>query len=330
MAKYFLDTTKSLGVLTARPLKKNPTAASVMDLPSWAPDWTVPADETCNFVSLGIFSSFYVRSLILVQSQARKRPANEGSIGTPIFKAGLEVSANYPHSFSCFDEIFNVYGLAVDRIASVFRLVDENAAIKSTIRDLGALKPQDLVENLELMRDTNKSLYAGCCDILWNVCHEYWGDIYGHTGQPLQDAFWRTVFLDRFHDSHASPPTLARIPEFSGPTTASDLFNDPEAEDCKFPPQTQQDREGVLEYMVSQAGYGLQVYNTDFYGLDFPFFITTNGYIGVCHPDAAVGDVVAVLRGGSVPYILRGYSQSHVMVGEWYVLSHSLALHTLS
>ncbi|KAK8024469.1 Heterokaryon incompatibility protein [Apiospora rasikravindrae] len=254
VAKYFLDTTKSLGVLTARPLKKNPTAASMIDLPSWVPDWTVAADQMCNFVSLGIFSSFYARSLILVRSQARNHPANEASIGTPIFKAGLEVSADYPHSFSCFDEMFNVYGLAVDRIASVPRLVDEDPAIKSTVRDLRALKPQDLVENPELMGDT-----------------------------------------------------------------ASELFNYPGAEDSKFPPQTQQDKEGVLGYMVSQARYGLQVYNTDFHGLDFPFFITTNGYIGVCHPDAAVGDVVAVLRGGSVPYILREYSQGHILVGECYV-----------
>jgi hypothetical protein len=58
--------------------------------------------------------------------------------------------------------------------------------------------------------------------------------------------------------------------------------------------------------------------------LQLSFFVTRKGYIGVGHPNIAVGDTIAVLLGGPVPYILRKYNDAYVLVGEWYV-SHPIA-----
>lgn len=161
------------------------------------------------------------------------------------------------------------------------------------------------------------------------------GDMYKHTGQTLQEAFWRTLFLDWFYDTFGNPPKLARISVSGGPFTARKLFNHLGAInrdgkgllDYPFPPQTKEDRKRIQDYMHAQCHDSKEAFNTDIHGMELPFIITENGWICIGHPKAAVGDTVAVLRGGSVPYILREYSEGHILVGEWYV--HPTLLHYL-
>lgn len=49
------------------------------------------------------------------------------------------------------------------------------------------------------------------------------------------------------------------------------------------------------------------------------FIITTKGRMGIGPKEAESGDIVAVLFGGGLPYILRGQGQSFVLVGESYI-----------
>lgn len=56
------------------------------------------------------------------------------------------------------------------------------------------------------------------------------------------------------------------------------------------------------------------------------FFVTENGRMGIGPQAARKGDVIYVLLGGEVPYLLRPDSEGrHEMLGEWYVLTASLS-----
>lgn len=51
-------------------------------------------------------------------------------------------------------------------------------------------------------------------------------------------------------------------------------------------------------------------------------FATKRGYIGTASPDVAVGDIVCVLYGGQVPYIMRLHDNAdrrHQFIGDCYV-----------
>ena len=45
-------------------------------------------------------------------------------------------------------------------------------------------------------------------------------------------------------------------------------------------------------------------------------FVTRRGYIGLCPSSGKVGDVVAVLLGGSTPFILSAMSKGERRLGE--------------
>ena len=54
--------------------------------------------------------------------------------------------------------------------------------------------------------------------------------------------------------------------------------------------------------------------------VDRRFFVTRNGLMGI-GPDAMKeGDIIAILFGGSVPYVVRTVGQNHKLVGECYVV----------
>ena len=49
------------------------------------------------------------------------------------------------------------------------------------------------------------------------------------------------------------------------------------------------------------------------------FIITSKGYMGLAPAGTQPGDIVCVLRGGDVTYILRPINEYHRLVGECYV-----------
>lgn len=322
VTRYFLDTTRTLDVLTSRPSKTNNTSIGIdKNLPSWVPNWTASPDVLCNAISMGVFSNFYTRSLFRGANREKEVP-----LRTPIFQAGPEANTKYPHSFSRFDEVFDIYGVEVDEIASVHRMVPDSTTFHA-FGELRSFGREEIAIDQKRWKELVNSIYLRTLHSRWNACQRVWGEVYGPTDQSLQEAFWRTLFLDRFYDTFGNPPKLSRIPGFDVPTDASKLFNHagmtPYEEKglggSLFPPQNPADRERILNYMAGQNYDAMATYNTDIHGMSLPFVMTRSGYIGIGHNDAAVGDKVVVLRGGCVPYILREYSEGNTLVGEWYV-----------
>ncbi|XPS72106.1 hypothetical protein M3J07_004264 [Ascochyta lentis] len=50
------------------------------------------------------------------------------------------------------------------------------------------------------------------------------------------------------------------------------------------------------------------------------FFTTSNGYIGTGPPYAKPGDVVCIVQGANVPFLLRSHKDGYLLVGEAFVL----------
>jgi hypothetical protein len=125
------------------------------------------------------------------------------------------------------------------------------------------------------------------------------------TGEPLPAAFWRTVLIDRrvndYHSSFSSSRAFGK----------SRLDRD----DPIIPPA-----DAELEARLIR-------------GLDSPnegaashlcyrrFAVLRNGYFGLVPSTAQQGDLVVVLLGGEVPYLLRPAANGrHKVLGEWYVI----------
>lgn len=55
------------------------------------------------------------------------------------------------------------------------------------------------------------------------------------------------------------------------------------------------------------------------YTLKRRFATTRKGYYALVPDKSAVGDTIAILRGGNYPFVLRAQGQSWSLVGECYV-----------
>lgn len=125
-------------------------------------------------------------------------------------------------------------------------------------------------------------------------------------GGDLEEAFWRTMFADRFHENEdvrcASPLDIERLREFME-TARHDL--DVYGEDALVP---------LNEAMASHV---IAV-------LDRKLFQTRKGLIGVCPKAAMLGDEVFVLSDCPAPVVLRRirgrtFESPYIAIGHYYV-----------
>lgn len=121
---------------------------------------------------------------------------------------------------------------------------------------------------------------------------------YKYTGEPVREAFWRTVLLDEQLDMRMGVgklPFRYRIPP----------------KDAKldwlqyFPPTAQDD----LEFMMKATAISGPM-------IGRRFFKTTRGLFGLAPASAQKGDRVVVLFGGKAPFVIRDFRWYQV-IGEW-------------
>lgn len=105
--------------------------------------------------------------------------------------------------------------------------------------------------------------------------------------EHLQDHFWRTIMADTLHEDY-SKGTWARLPTPTD-TPISSWFAD-----------TIDHLRRGLEPLITRPVNS--VFTATY---SRAFFRTEAGHLGLCFPDARVGDEVWVLAGGRVPFVLR-------------------------
>ena len=124
------------------------------------------------------------------------------------------------------------------------------------------------------------------------------------TGGSLKEAFWRTVTLDCKVIEYHEGLTLRDNPR--------DRTRRLDRADEGVPPRSPESEEKLIEALDKQAAWaeGAQCSRR--------FFTTEKGYMGIGPPVAQNGDIICVLFGGEVPYVLRPVGNGrYTMVGQW-------------
>lgn len=132
-----------------------------------------------------------------------------------------------------------------------------------------------------------------------------WDETYEPTGEPMGEAYWRTLLMD--HNPHAKGLSNQRIP---ADIDVSAIF------------YSLAQRRALTRSLYSQIllepnpRWSERLQSTVKYKR---FFTTETGLIGMASSKAKPGDVVCVLFGGRVPFSLRKVEDHYNLVGETYV-----------
>ncbi|KAK6065750.1 heterokaryon incompatibility protein [Seiridium cupressi] len=304
VTKFFLKTSRSLDVLAARPLafywELNKKKRETISGPSWVQVWSANIPDwlrVSNSIGLGQHSQYSA-----IRSFMHLRDSTQSSDET-FYHASLEAMSPWPFTFSSYDEILELYGLAVDTITGValpmgFTLIllqqhDSNSP--GHLRD--GVKGSDdvqiaILKHWQTMADTNGQ------------------SVYQHTDQTRLEAFWRTVFLDRILDG----ASLYRLPKGLKKMQESRFLK--LMKPYNFPPQNTDDFDAVFNLLMRQMVEGTSYYGVNPQSIGRSLFVTEKGYLGIGHPNTRPGDIVTVLLGGSTPWVLREYPEGCIVVGE--------------
>lgn len=117
--------------------------------------------------------------------------------------------------------------------------------------------------------------------------------------QTVREAFWRTVLCNQ---------SLGLTRQTSTGEWLQERLRD-RVDDLAFPPLTAGQEDRFMDFLEDKEPS---------FGTKRRFFRTATGYIGICPIVARPGDIVAVILGGFVPFVLRP-SQGHryTFLGGW-------------
>jgi hypothetical protein len=332
VARTFLETSRRLDVLTARPpfpeylvpmFGRQPLHMNFGG-PSWVPNWKLLQLWQLNSIWISEFSQFKTLNLSAKTRLLGQEPGHESADPEPIsekslqvFNASLHDTSPFPFEFSEYGEIFNTRGLTVDTIEEVGQ---------PWSLGIVALKTHNPANPEESKKDTHDAQVA---------IIEQWKSIarldvdkeYTFTGQSRNEAFWRTMFLDRYRSTHTHDRIyrICRIPAQVNEQEATDIFS-PGGIICDFPPQTAEDELGLIYFLRHEVTEMWNFANVNLHCADLSLFRTAEGYIGVGHPGMQPGDKVALLLGAPVPIILREYEEGHLLIGQRFVTSFPTSL----
>jgi hypothetical protein len=124
------------------------------------------------------------------------------------------------------------------------------------------------------------------------------------TGEDVNVAFLETLIASTFPSSWKTPHTAVRMFSQSWHSRWLDRLPPP---DIAYSSSMSAKEAHVFNEMVIRACNGRR------------FFTTRRGYMGLGPSDIQIGDTVAVMLGGQVPFILRTQDDANILIGESYV-----------
>jgi hypothetical protein len=151
------------------------------------------------------------------------------------------------------------------------------------------------------------------------------------TQQPITEAFWRTLIGDSIHSSRPAPSNFGE--KFTKYLSLMKNLHDLKAKHGSdllrvkremSEPAFYKQYFGTLEELMA---FMRDVWNASFLvgqsGFSRAFCITASGYIGLVPEYTATGDIICLIYGSEVPFVLRSMSGEHEgdyqLVGECYV-----------
>ncbi|MCJ1449895.1 hypothetical protein MMC28_000223 [Mycoblastus sanguinarius] len=132
------------------------------------------------------------------------------------------------------------------------------------------------------------------------------------TGQPWLEPFWRTLAADRTHLGTPAPPSYGEeLPKVREYLELCDTYGY-DAAKMEAVPKVRD-----LHSFYSDSWFLAAWYRSSF---QRSFCSTKKGYMGLVPGEALEGDVVTVLLGGDLPFILRPVDEEqYVLIGDCYV-----------
>ncbi len=123
-------------------------------------------------------------------------------------------------------------------------------------------------------------------------------------GGSYEEAFWRAALLDCKVIGYHKGISLRHNPRNRGRRL--------DRPDNSIPPPDQVSRRRLMEAMDRQIDISESMQKSR------SFFTTEKGYMGMTLPTSRTGDLVCVLFGGEVPYVLRPIRDgTYKMIGQW-------------
>ncbi len=169
--------------------------------------------------------------------------------------------------FSTDGHILSVNAIKVDRIIGVSAATIDGAIVTMESNDQGL---------------------GGLLGAFIDTCTEFVMsstlNIETMAGGTKLEAMWRTILVDY------------RVPWYHPETITRRLGSIPKSK-LRIPPSSEQEQRHLYAALRSAC---------DFAVFSRKLFVTAKGYLGLGPPNTRVGDVVFVLFGAEVPYILRG------------------------
>ncbi|KAI1328445.1 heterokaryon incompatibility protein-domain-containing protein [Xylariaceae sp. FL0255] len=354
-AKYFIEKTGVLEVITARPpvpwyyhprsvensqcfrspidswlnefysIKSQPNRNNEHSvLPSWVPDFSMPHLWQYSSIWINSFSPLTTLDLYMRTSH-HARQQNVDSATEPVitqdlsdrhqlFNADFHKRSPFPPTFSASDEVLNVRGVKVDVIEKVGRPWDLGAVLLSrmdfAIGDRQKAREEVNDEQIAIIKQWKELV-----DLEQSVAYPF------RPHQSRKEAFWRTLFLDRYHEpgTESGSSRFHRLPDFTDQDEANRIFSPTESIRCNFPPKNINEERWLISYLRHEASDLWGFSQVNLHCVNLSLFQTTKGYIGVGHPNMRCGDKVAVIFGSAVPVILREYAEGHMLIGQSYV-----------
>lgn len=185
-----------------------------------------------------------------------------------------------------------------------------------------------IVDKLEQLSDFSPSENRRKCrnDIYaaWNELQLLLKEKNPYHGQSLHEVIWRTMICDKFgeflyeHASEFARNLLAWDHKKMSEETYAwhSVYGDPERVKSYFPASEKIKRmheEGFMQTAVQYAGVALDMMHWK------RFASSSDGYLGLVPVSSLPGDVVCVVMGASVPFVLRPLHDGYQLIGECYV-----------
>jgi hypothetical protein len=266
-------------------LQRNQQSKS-LELPSWVPDYTID-DTRAHLIFSDTehckgYSAGADNAAWAAVSQSPLAPCLDPKLNSVMIRC-----KNY------------LQGLALILPGLMFDIVFTSHQTP-TVPDYRDLSPQetggfDLEEDQRIKHHRRNLIIEACkaWQLLAIQLPKDGIDPYKHSSCGRYEAFWRTLIVDR-ELNWEGPPNAER--DFGG----------------RFEAWKQSDPDEAYVRPYSDAAI-LRCKERS-------FFITEKGYLGLGPSGTTAGDVVCVLRGGNVPFVLRkSDGRSYNLIGEAYV-----------
>lgn len=284
--KHLIESSGHLNILSYSGMEASATKMRTFDLPSWVPDFQsswVPGSQSTlgdSVASLG-------------------GPFNSVQDILRIYKASLDLAPS-GHSFSHQSQVLHVQGIVVDKITK-FRLWDSLTRLEEEQLQLRSNQGDEIEDRGTRVSKRLKELKRSFAPEP--------GASGPYSTKSWTEVFWRTILADR---ELITVVDREMKPSLKSQRLGTRLLGDP------FPPNNADEEARMYSKLLENQALLSSHTTSHLYRMRY-FSQSEKGYHGLFSTQVVEGDIIVVLPGACVPFILRpswkSYSGYYTLMG---------------